>query len=266
MFLTILNKLKLIFYPSNTKYVVVLLLILLVEKTYTSESPDERKSETIGKVSSEILMIANGSFDEELFNRLRPGKTLVVLDGACNNLYQKEIVPDYIMGDFDSISIECKEHFLSILGGDKIISLPDQSKTDLHKGIEFCDQLSASSIIIIGALGGERTDHEILNLTLLKRLHNPHRSLMIYSKKEIIQFLKDETITFEATVKAKFGLFGFLKATATSRGEGEEKGLEWELNNYHLEFGGPSSACNEIYSSPVILSIQGEALMIRPNY
>ena len=43
-------------------------------------------------------------------------KTIICTDGAANRLraFDAEIKPDYIIGDFDSISLESKEYFKDV--------------------------------------------------------------------------------------------------------------------------------------------------------
>jgi len=250
------------------------------------------------KVEAEdhFLIVANGPFEEEVVKKYLPGKTIVALDGAANKLYKSKIEPMYILGDFDSLQEEYEtkginffnfnnamSYFQSIpqpqgeaplfekyrLGyesewsnnGDvTFVRAVSQNYTDLEKAIQFCASRGAKSIVIVNALGGERTDHSLTNFSILKRYHGKLYKIQLVTKMEIIEFLKNETIHFSGSRGAKFGLFGFPKARASS------KGLLWEMKDYPLELGVMESACNVLKDSNITITVKGEALMIRPNY
>ena len=205
------------------------------------------------------LIIANGHFDKKLvLNLITKHPLVVALDGAANNLIRTDIIPNYILGDFDSISDHAESYFK---GKDvPFISTPDQNYTDLEKGILFCKEKDTKEILITCALGGDRTDHLFGNLSLLRRQYDKTKAtkIKILTANEVIEFLKNETIEFKGPKGEKFGLFGFPKATASS------KGLMWELDHYPLELGLKESACNILKDSTIQITVKGEALMIRP--
>ncbi len=217
---------------------------------------------TNNPIKSNILLIANGSFEKEVVDQFKAmGVTIIALDGAANTLKDQGIQPDIILGDLDSIDkSEVLSYFLS--QGVKLIEAPNQDGTDLSKGISYCcDQLKAKNIYITCALRGSRTDHSFENLSLLKKHYNPSIKMYIINPTDIIQFVRDEKITFTAVLGEKLGLFGFPSATAIS----SPGSLKWPLTKeYKLELGEKSSACNIITASEVTLSIKGDALLVRP--
>lgn len=207
--------------------------------------------------NDKCLIIANGPFDKKLVKDIiaQEHPIIVALDGAANNLIIADVMPDYILGDFDSILENTQTYFRS--KNVKFVSTPDQDYTDLEKGVIFCKERGVKQIAITCALGGERTDHSFANLSLLRRYHNT--KIQIRTPGEIIEFLKNETVEFEGAKGEKFGLFGFPKAVASS------KGLMWELDNYQLELGYKESSCNVLQDRKIKISVKGEALMIRPG-
>ncbi len=60
-----------------------------------------------GVSSYEVLIIANGSFlDSEVIKKTSINHTIIALDGACDKLRKLSIMPDVIIGYFDSIKNE----------------------------------------------------------------------------------------------------------------------------------------------------------------
>ena len=126
------------------------------------------------------IILANGKFPshkiplEFLFN----AEQIVCCDGATQNLLNAELIPDFIIGDLDSISEEIKKQFASIL-----LYRTDQETNDLTKAIQFCLENNRTEITILGATG-KREDHTLGNLSLL----------LDYAENVNIQMLTDDGV------------------------------------------------------------------------
>lgn len=203
------------------------------------------------------LIVAAGDFDLALFKiKYNPNVLLLVLDGAANHFLSLDVIPDYIMGDFDSIQAETVAYFTNKT---QLLKNPNQNSTDLEKAILFAIEQKATHIDIISAMSGERTDHLLENLSVLKKYHAPDQyQITLYHKQEIITFLRDQNLNFSGSVGGQVGIFGFPLAV------GNSKGLLWELENYTLEIGRQSSSSNKMKDTQVELNIKGEAILIRP--
>ncbi len=213
-------------------------------------------------------------------------------------LYERKITPHYILGDFDSLqethekeeSLDSfnfrqeNHYFLSKeLPTDDDLQFEDyaidfrsdwqpnpltityvrafsQNYTDLEKGIKFCALKGARTITIVNALGGARTDHSFGAYSILAEHYRRPYKVQLETLQEIIEFVKDETVTFKGSVDAKFGLFGFPDATVSS------KGLQWDMKDFQLKLGGSKSLGNILKNLEVTLQVRGAALMMRPNY
>ena len=118
-----------------TQYILAILLITL---SYSN----------ITLANETCLIIANGSFDKKLvINLTKKNPVIVALDGAANNLVRINIVPHYILGDFDSISENTETYFRG--KNVPFIPTPEQDHTDLEKGVLFCKEKGAKKILII---------------------------------------------------------------------------------------------------------------------
>ncbi|TCT26817.1 thiamine diphosphokinase [Melghiribacillus thermohalophilus] len=85
-------------------------------------------------------------------------------------LINQGIIPDYAVGDFDSISEKdmkkISDHVENI---DKVPR--EKDKTDLELAIDRALSLGTDSVYLFGVTGG-RLDHEIINIQLLYQLHS----------------------------------------------------------------------------------------------
>lgn len=111
------------------------------------------------------LVVANGTPPSfSLFSSLVALCQIVVaVDGGLSTCHQLGIMPDIIIGDFDSV----QQDLLDSYSCKKIHAL-DQQKCDLEKALEYAFKHSASSVTVLGALG-RRLDHTLTNICLLCR-------------------------------------------------------------------------------------------------
>lgn len=201
------------------------------------------------------VIVANAPIQQPLEGNILLNAThIVALDGAAIPLIDQGATPTVIIGDMDSIT------FLGhrkIPPSVRVVQVEDQSKTDLEKGIEFCDQQGATSIMVLNALGG-RVDHTLWNIQVLKKYYNPSRPLLLVSGTQSVSYHKNETVPLHGKRGDNCGVFGAPKATVTSRG------LKYNMNKQPLMFGTSGSVSNALASARASMDIQGEAIVIRP--
>lgn len=233
-------------------------------------------------IGSKFLIVANGSFvDHRLISTLSSSRQIIALDGAADKLFDVKIIPDIIMGDFDSIDKDrwgIKEGFDQIndrsfpyiiqKNNKDILVIPkkNQNFTDLEKAIKFCDELSSPDILIFNAVGN-RMDHSLGNIRALRKFYNPTRLLRIQTNLQTLEMAKNDTA--DKTGKAFHiqgkkgdycGIMAFPDAFISTIG------LKYDVSNFHLEFGYSESICNSFKNTNAIITIhKGEALLIYPN-
>lgn len=192
-----------------------------------------------------ILIIANSSVQDISINSSKYD-AIIVLDGAGNYVKQSF---DYLIGDLDSLEIAHREAYK-----DKIIHIPEQSSTDLHKGIKYADKLGATEIDIINALGG-RIDHTMLNIRTLKMLHSNLRRMRILDTSQSLEFYQDCEILLHGKIGDHIGILAAPSAVITSAG------LKYNMNNTKLEWGIAESSSNSFESDQAKISVQGGILV-----
>ena len=113
------------------------------------------------------IIVAAGEFPQrgETLDLLLEGDVVVCCDGAVEELIKFRI-PDYIVGDMDSISEENLTRFKDI-----VFSESEQEYNDLTKAVRFTLRHAQNvegefSITILGATG-KREDHTLGNISLL---------------------------------------------------------------------------------------------------
>ena len=203
--------------------------------------------------ANEYIIIANGEFlDKEALLACIQNKIVIALDGAADKLADYNIKPNFVLGDFDSVAdINKWKNEKSV----EIILRPDQNKTDCEKAIEFLDEMGAAKIEIICSWGG-RIDHELYQLNLLKKFHNPKRPLEIITKTQRIFYCSDVTLRLENNIGANFACFGFPVAEITS------KGLKYEMTDCKLELSKFASVSNSFVTEQINVQVKGSAIIV----
>ncbi len=93
---------------------------------------------------------------------------IVCCDGGMRHTRALKIIPDYILGDFDSCKKEDFNYYKEL--GVKIKTFPTQKdETDMELGLDFALELGVDDIVICGGIGS-RFDHTLANAHLLLRL------------------------------------------------------------------------------------------------
>lgn len=104
---------------------------------------------------------------EEYLNLLGEEEALFIAADGGALLFEKiGISPDIIIGDFDSLSIEKMDYYIS--SGIEVIKYPvKKDETDGELAVNYCRENGLREILIIGSQGG-RIDQQLANIFLLE--------------------------------------------------------------------------------------------------
>ena len=185
------------------------------------------------------------------FLRNNGNSTLICADGGANAARKIKLIPDYIIGDLDSINKSTIEYFKK---DTKIIKISRQNDTDIEKCLKFAVKKNFTEAILVGVTG-DRLDHTFCNLGIVLKFFDKikikliaENSILIpYQGKVKFQTLKGETIS----------LYGFNEKTKIT-----SKNLKYPLRNISLPFGKKESTSNLTTSSEVELKISGGIIFV----
>ena len=109
------------------------------------------------------LVVANGDLPGIELLEVALGKSDFVLaaDGGASSLISAGIVPNAVLGDFDSLTTDLPDSVLRV-------PAPDQDFTDLDKAVAWLIDAGASSIAMTGVTG-DRLDHTFGALAVLAK-------------------------------------------------------------------------------------------------
>ena len=112
------------------------------------------------------IVVAGGSTDPADADLLTDADLLVAADGGAAWLASLRRAPDRLVGDLDSVAPALVAE-LEATGVIVERHAPDKEASDLELALDAAVAAGASVVTILGALGGERIDHELANVLLL---------------------------------------------------------------------------------------------------
>jgi thiamine pyrophosphokinase len=90
---------------------------------------------------------------------------IIAADNGAKTALQYGCIPSFIVGDFDSLEGSLQN--LQAQGSQIVRAAVEKDETDTELAIQCALEHGASSITLLGALGGERFEHTIANVLLL---------------------------------------------------------------------------------------------------
>ena len=90
---------------------------------------------------------------------------IIAADRGVEACVQLQLTPDYIIGDFDSVSDKGKE-FIRQFGGTTVPLQPVKDDTDTEAALHLAFEKTQGDIVILGGTG-TRLDHVMGNLSIL---------------------------------------------------------------------------------------------------
>ena len=200
------------------------------------------------------LILGNGEPpSRELINQFIGGDTLLLCaDGGADTARRYDLVPDYIVGDLDSISRA------SSAGVDPthIIRVDaDNTGTDIQKVLRHAVDLGISEAVLLGFTGG-RTDHLLWNLSVFKTFAE-QIALRIVDEYCDLRLI-GQRIRFRATIGQKISLCplnGPVDGITTT-------GLKFALQNESLVPGLRDGISNEVVGDIVEIEVERGDLLL----
>ena len=118
------------------------------------------------KDKKSVVIIANGeALKQKLKNFISDEDIIIAADGGVINCKITNIIPDFIVGDLDSIQLDINKYFPTA----EIILNSDQETTDMQKALNLAISLHPKKIKVFSA-SGKRTDHTVGNILIFHKM------------------------------------------------------------------------------------------------
>ena len=190
-----------------------------------------------------------------LKNYLMKVDFIIAADKGCECLYKYNVIPDLLLGDFDSADREILDN--AKLQIKEILEFPpEKDYTDTEIAIMEAIKRGAEKIYLFGATGS-RMDHVLGNVGLL---------LTTKKKGVILEIIDDNNRIYLGKNKMKLlGIYGeniSFHALSDKVANLEIKGGKYKLESYDMNLLEPRAICNEFVDAPIEISYDTGELLI----
>ena len=214
------------------------------------------------------VIISAGSFPEVGID-LREGDFCIAADAGFGYAQRLGILPDLIVGDFDS----AKDAPPEVLYGIREIAERDPERivqlevmkddTDTLKAVKIGLSRGYRKFYLYGALGGSRFDHSLANIQTLTFIKHHGGRGYIMDKDSMLFIAENETIKFH---RGNTGYLSVFSLSDVSRGV-SLRGLLYSMEDGTLSNDFPLGVSNEfIIDEEAEVSVKEGTLLISVNW
>jgi thiamine pyrophosphokinase len=200
------------------------------------------------------IILANGKPPKKsiiTFFQKKGYSQLICADGGANSALKMKLVPDIIIGDLDSISLESLKEFKSV---SKIIKLNRQNDTDVEKCLKYAIKNKFAEALLVGATGN-RLDHTFCNLGIVLKFLPSIKISLIAENSFLKAYIGNiELSTHPGETTSIYAISPKTKITS--------RGLKYELKNTALPFGVRESTSNIAIKNSLKLEIQNGVVFV----
>ncbi|MGL4773884.1 MAG: thiamine diphosphokinase [Clostridium sp.] len=204
-----------------------------------------------------VVIISGGTppSKKRLMEFLKDNDYIIGADSGCNILKEYDIIPNLILGDFDSANKEAVDYLVS-KGAECLKYPPEKDYTDTHLAYQIGKERGGTEFLFFGTTGS-RIDHTLGNfgLLLIAQKENIKVTIidnnnMTFLKEEsfLISGNKGETISFHALSEEVSGF--------------TIKGAKYNIENYTLKLLEPRAICNEFLNDDIEVTFNSGKLLI----
>ena len=202
------------------------------------------------------VLVGSGQFSEKSnFKKYAKKCKVIACDGGIDHCRKDNIVPDIMVGDFDSATNEnyiyCKN-----MGVEEIKFPTHKDMTDMEIGMDLALQYGADEIYIFGGIGS-RLDHSLGNVHLMcKSLKEGVKAFLINEDNTVT--LVDKSIEINTHRGQTVSL---IPLTTTVEGV-TTVNLEYALNNATMTIGSTLGISNVATEDTISISVKNGILIV----
>ncbi len=213
-------------------------------------------------MSKKTVIVSGGMLEEDfVLPILKSEETEFVIgvDKGLEFLYKHEIKPDYIVGDFDSVSRELVDYYREELNVPIREFKPVKDASDTEIALRLCLGLNRKSILILGGTGN-RIDHLWANVQCLQIALQAGADARIVDSHNQIRLL-DSDITLKKS--EAFGPYFSLFPLEMPVDELSIRGAKYPLQNHFLKPSDSLCVSNEFAEDEVTISfVYGKVILM----
>jgi thiamine pyrophosphokinase len=206
-----------------------------------------------------VFVVAGGDLERSDLDLLRQANAwIVAADGGAKKLVVEGIIPHMAVGDFDTAGADFADELVKL--GSEVHRLPaEKAETDTHFALGKALEKNPDEVVILGALGGGRTDHLLGNIGLLEWLDSRSVKGTILNARNRIRLVSGPGQL--ELVKSRFTYVSLIPVSSQVDGI-RTSGLKYPLNGETLTRGLTRGISNEIAAEHAAVTIAAGKLLV----
>lgn len=197
----------------------------------------------------DAVICLNGSIPTVDVFELVMDRPLIAADGAAGSLYRAGIVPEFIVGDLDSIEDEV---LTALRDSSELIVDPDQETNDFEKALRFAQTMMWNRLLVVGIHGGD-LEHTLNNWSVLTRFGRTMDLVALDRERFGIPLY--DSFAYSSTMGELLSIIPQPHARIST------SGLVWSLNDEVLQHGTREGARNRSNAERVEIIIHDGSVL-----
>lgn len=202
-----------------------------------------------------IFLHGNRPGDADIKKLVKKTDTIICADGGTQYALEAGLVPDIVLGDFDSLSKKFQKRL-------KELKIPlqefprDKDFTDSELAITYAIDQGFKELVLFGVFG-TRIDHFLANIDFLATKSARGLRISIIDNHQTLYF-----VTSNLEISGKKGdTLSLIPLQIDAKGV-STTGLKWELTNDTLIWGATRGVSNEFTSTTAKISLKKGILLV----
>lgn len=208
-----------------------------------------------------VLILSGGSIEDSVALEWIKNNIVdmtIAADSGMNFFYRNNLMPDVIVGDFDSADSKAYSYFSKQEQIKQIRLNPIKDDTDTEYVIRYAIEQGATSIVLLGATG-TRLDHVLANIYLLEIGLKENVQMQILDAYNRIRMVED-VLTIEK--EEQYGDYvSILPVGGSAKGVTIE-GFRYPLKDAQLVIASSLGVSNEIVGEKARIQVQEGRLLV----
>ena len=179
---------------------------------------------------------------------------VICADSGYKHAKKAGIIPDIIVGDFDSYDGELPEN------AEIIRTVPEKDDTDTLMALKKAIELGYTDVSLFGALGGKRIEHTIANIQTMIYAREHGCKLSIYGESALFLLGAEDGEVAYADVDNSLYMSVF--AMTESADIEYLRGVKYPLENYRMTQAFPIGVSNEITDTLAKIKVKSGLVLV----